>query len=243
MKKIGWHRDSIRHRNARLWGKAGEPYASKKKKIIPITKIESHTYTKHTSPEGFEFSFKPVEGSMTVEQTKDGYVAKYLVQDEDAENPDTWGDDSIFLVHFHRVFAVRRDEIITEDDARKLYSGEKIPQQEDYWIFPVDAYIHGGVSLALAGGFHGLLPQVHEEFDVSHTGMILVDKREIKSAQKAEQQAKNLLEAWNEYSRGEVYGMVRETYDKNKQQIKQDAVWGNYGYNSSLKELKKYEGD
>ena len=33
---------------------------------------------------------------------------------------ETYGDDNLFLVHYHRDFDIRRKEIITEDDARKL---------------------------------------------------------------------------------------------------------------------------
>jgi len=48
----------------------------------------------------------------------------------------------------------------------------------------------------------------------------------------------SLVESWNEYLGGDVYGCVKETYDKNKKQIDQDSCWGFYGYKYALEELK-----
>ena len=156
----GWKSESARHALARKGIKTG-------RKTIQIKTIKP--VTKYVSEEGFEFTFNPVEDTVTVEQTKDGYTAKYLVRDENAESPADYGDDGVgYLVSYHRDFDVRKDDIITEDDARRLYQGEKIDQQKDYHIFLVDAYIHGGVALSFAGGFSGRLPQGHERFDVSN---------------------------------------------------------------------------
>ena len=232
----GWKLESARHALARRGIETG-------RKTVPIKTSAIRAHTKYVSDEGFEFKFQPIEDSLIVEQTKDGYIAKYLIQDEEPTSPDEWDeDDSLFLVHYHRDFDIRKDKIITEDDARALYQGEKIPQEKDYWIFPIAAYIHGGVSLSLAGGFHGRLPQGHEEFDVSNVGLILASKKEFKSKEKAQKSAESLIEAWDIYLRGEVYSIVKETYDKNKKPIDYEIRGGNYGYKSSLEELKTYEG-
>jgi len=91
-----------------------------------------------------------------------------LYQDTDYQgSPEDYEDDNLFLVHYHRDFEVKNDKIITEDDARNIYQGEKIEQLKKYHIFFVDAYIHSGIALSLAGGFSGRLPQGHERFDVS----------------------------------------------------------------------------
>ena len=227
---------------AKKFGKA-PPYRKKKKtshwlihKVTPKTKYISEEA-------GFEFTFEPVEDTISIDETKDGYTAKYLVRDDNPTNPSDYGDDGVgFLVSYHRDFDVRKDDIITEDDARKLYQGEKIPQQKDYYIFAVDAYIHSGVALSFAGGFSGRLPEGHERFDVSSVGLILVNKKEIKTRKEAQTFAKGLIENWNQYNSGDVYGMVIETYDKNKKQKTQDATWGYYGYKDAMKELKTYEG-
>jgi len=228
----GWKSESVRHGLARKGVKTGKKSAPKKFSIAGAKEV-----TSYISDEGFEFIHEPIEGTITAERTKDGYVVKYLTRDLDAQSPEELGDENLLLVHYHTNFDVRRDEIITEDDARALYQGEKIPQEKKYWIFPVEAYIHGGVSLTL-DTFKGRLPQGHYEFDVSHSGLVLVSKEEFKSEKKAEKVAEGLVEDWNTYHSGDVYGIVKETYDKNKNQIDHDATWGYYGQKDAMLELK-----
>lgn len=50
--------------------------------------------------------------------------------------------------------------------------------------------------------------------------------------------AKGCIEMWNQYLSGDVYGVVVETYDPLKNQIKNDAVWGFYGFKYAMQELK-----
>jgi len=233
-----WIKERVRHSNAKKFGKAGGAY-KKKKKTIHITKITPKT--KYVSEEGFEFEFEPVEDTVTVEETKDGYTARYLVRDDSGESPEAWDDEYAFLVHYHRDFEIHKDDIITEDDASRLAQGEKIDQQKDYYIFPVEAYIHGGVSLTLSS-FQGMLPQGHYEFDTSRVGLVLVNKKEVKTKKQAQARAEGLVESWNLYLSGDVYGTVIEKYNKNKIQTSQDATWGYYGYKDAMKELKTYEG-
>jgi hypothetical protein len=58
-----------------------------------------------------------------------------IYQDDDAQSPDDWGDDDVFLVHYHREFAVRRDDIITEEDCREFFAGEKIAQDAESYRY------------------------------------------------------------------------------------------------------------
>ena len=231
MTKKGWKRESARHALARKGIKTGQK--------IPISAI--HTVKTYVSPEGFSFEYEPIEDTITVVKTKDGYVAKYLVLDTDAESPNADEDDNLFLVHYHRDFDVRRKEIITEDDPREWYQGKKIPQEKKYWIFPVEAYIHSGVALTL-NTFRGRLPQGHYEFDVSHVGLVLASKDEFKTREQAIKCAGGLVDNWNTYLSGNVYGIVREVYDNSKNKIDYDAVWGYYGSKSAMDALKKFGG-
>jgi len=156
-----------------------------------------------------------------------GCTIEILRDDNYQDSPDDWGDDNVFLVHYHRDFEIKRDEIITEDDARELYQGNKIPQLKEYHIFKVDAYIHSGISLSLAGGFSGRLPQGHERFDVSSVGLVLVSKKEAKTEKQAEKLAKILIGDWNDCLSGNVYGFI--TKDKETGETI-DSCWGFYGY-------------
>lgn len=45
------------------------------------------------------------------------------------------------------------------------------------------------------------------------------------------------LKSWNQYLSGDVYGIVYEYYDENKNQIKEESCWGYYGYDDTKKEM------
>ena len=47
-----------------------------------------------------------------------------ICQDESAESPDERKDEDLFLVHYHRDFEVKRDEIITESETGAILTGD-----------------------------------------------------------------------------------------------------------------------
>jgi hypothetical protein len=162
-------------------------------------------------------------------ETRKGLTIK-LYQDENAQSPDEWGNDNLLLVHYHRNFDVRQDKMITEDDARAWYQGEKIEQEKAYHIFPVAAYIHSGVVLKLGEGRD--FPDY--QWDVSHVGLVLVAKGEWKTKAKALKAAESLVKEWNQYLAGEVYGYVVE----DAKGANLDSCWGFYGYDYALEEAR-----
>lgn len=255
----------------------------------------SRKYLGTDEHEGFEFRFNAVENSLTIKKTKAGYTARYLVQDEDARSPDEDGDDSLFLVGYHRDFTVDRSQpeyqtvrifkkeefkanngykgrvyadgygwksyseakkeklldkeikkrtgrsvggisrelaqAIAEDDKENEEAQEYIKK---YHIFGLEAYIHSGVVLALSreGNF------VDRQWDVSQLGLVFASKKEWRSRKKAAEAARGLIETWNAGLSGDVYGIVREDYNKKKERIDGDECWGFYGYEYALKALK-----
>ncbi len=225
--------------------------------------------------EEFELTFEPVEDSITVTRTRDGYEVRYLVQDDQAEAPDM--DDNAFLVHYaDRYLYITRDNVITKNDLANWYRGDfedyadiagcetcdgtgvvdengeekecpkckgrgeietlpgNIPQAAKYWIFPVAAYIHSGIALSLGSGRN--FPDY--QWDVSHVGAVLIAKEEWPEEAKAREYAAGLIETWNQYLSGDVYGITRETYDKDRAQVDQDSVWGFFGYKWAMEALK-----
>lgn len=209
---------------------------------------------------GFEFTFEPVEGSITIEQTKTGYTARYIAQDDSSENPGEWSDNNLFLVGYHRDFWVegprvyrklpegqKRDPqdkghlLVDKEDAKALFYGNKKDAEANgyewpgelakgYYTFPLEAYIHSGVKLYLSGGC-----AVDRAWDVSQLGLVFVARSEWKTRAKAEKAARGLIETWNQYLSGDVYIIVREDYDSKKQHINYDCVGGYYGYDYALK--------
>ena len=136
-----------------------------------------------------------------------------VVQDELSESPNEWGNTEIFLVYDHRQFMVKRDEFNPED-IHAYISGEDYSigyLYEDYYIFPVEAYIHSGIILSL----YETNPTCR--FDSSVTGFVLVKTKiesmagiEFITESMAKERAEALLETWNQYLSGEVYGYIVE---------------------------------
>jgi len=197
-----------------------------------IKKIVNTRY--YDDKAGFSFIFDPVEDSIITKKTKDGFEIKYITPDSDYEGPDSWGDDGLFLVNYHRDFDVRRDKIITKEDVISFYHGEKIPQLKDYFILPLSMLSHSGVWLSLAGSFSC----DSGGWDTSHVGVILVSKKESKDEAAARQMAAGLIEEWNQSLSGDVYCIVKEVYNKKKEQLNYDVVGGFYGHKYAIEALK-----
>lgn len=140
-----------------------------------------------------------------------------IYQDENYQSPDDWGDEEVFLVHYHKDFEVRRDDIVSKDEMIKWYNGEKIELTKQYHIFLVKAYIHSGVVLALEKSGR-IFPD--EQWDVSRCGCVLVSKKTAKIKAKAYKLAEGLIETWNDNLSGNVFGYMVD--DK-------DGCWGFYG--------------
>jgi len=192
----------------------------------------------YVSDDGFEFLFKPIEDTLTIKKVKNGFEARYLVYDEDAENPDDWGDDMVFLVNYHRDFYVERPDLVTKEQVISFYRGEDTEGLENkYFVFELSCLVHSGVWLSLSRSFMSD-PQ---GWDTSHVGVVLVDKREADSEEKALRLAKGLVESWNQYLSGDVYLMVLEKYDKDKIPLDYDVVGGVYGIDYAIEELKHFE--
>ena len=79
--------------------------------------------------------------------------------DENPESPDDWGNDDIFLIYHHRQFTIEREGF----DVHEI-------DEDKYYIFLVEAYIHSGISLRLFTGTK------YCKFDSSVSGYVLVRK-------------------------------------------------------------------
>lgn len=126
------------------------------------------------------------------------------------DSPNDWGNDDLFLVHYHRDFEVRRDEIVSKDEMVAWYNGEKIETTKKFHIFLVKAYIHSGVSLALAESGAGESYPFTDRWDTSRCGCVLVSKKEARTKNKAYKLAEGLIKSWNDCLSGNVYGFTIE---------------------------------
>ena len=146
-----------------------------------------------------------------------------VVYDETSESPDDWQNSDIFLVYEHTRFTVRRDGFKPRDIYDYIMSlchpddEFDVEDYSDYYIYPVEAYIHSGVSLSLFEG------TTSSNWDSSVSGYILIKKSYVlkypniisdqDKTDKAYELANALIKEWNQYLFGEVYGYIIEKPD------------------------------
>ena len=127
-----------------------------------------------------------------------------VTPDDNADSPNDWDNDECFLVYDHRDFCIKRKGFDPED----INNNDLTNSYDNYYIFPVYAYIHSGVRLSLSRG--------NDRFDTSMKGFILVKKDQLISWTLEEKphvctkedslkMAQNLIETWNQYLSGDVY--------------------------------------
>jgi hypothetical protein len=185
----------------------------------------------------FEITFEPIEDTIEVEETKDGYKVKYLICDDsgfDLIYYDLKQSEDVLLVNYHRDFYVERPEIISKEEVIDWYNCKKIPQEKKYFIFTLYCLVHSGVYLSI----DGFSPDPYYGFDTSRVGIVLVSKKLAKNREKAREIARNHIDIWNKLLSGEVYCAVVETYNKNKEHIDYDTIGGIVGSKEALEELK-----
>jgi hypothetical protein len=185
----------------------------------------------------------------------DGFTVN-IHSDHDSEGPDGWGDEGVFLVGFHRQFSVERDGIKSPEDVVWYWPKERIVQHliEDegydpadakdeaesghipgYEVFPLQAYIHSGVSLSL-GSFSC-------PWDSGHVGWVLVKLSEVGEGTTdagrvtARVCAEGLVETWNQYLSGDVWGFV--ITDSDGAEVEDGSCWGFYGMDECIAEAKR----
>lgn len=141
-------------------------------------------------------------------------------QDTDCESPKDTCDDHdtgrVFLVTTkNRYFQV--DHKLIPVTGRSIEVPESV--QRTHHIYPLRAYIHSGVALSLGSEY-----PFSDQWDSGQIGLVCVtkDTSEIPFPEKA---AEGLVEQWNQYLSGDVWGYVIK--DETGQTI--DSCWGFYG--------------
>ncbi len=150
-----------------------------------------------------------------------------ILQDEHASSPSEWGDEDLFIVANHRQFYVP-----VPGEKRIAESADELVKRfkRTHWAFVVEAYIHSGVVLALDG--EGNFPD--RQWDVSLVGYVFAAKKEWRMSKTARKAARGLIETWNQYLSGDVWGYVIE----NDEGYDVDSCWGFYG-----EEYARQEGE
>ena len=166
--------------------------------------------------------------------------------DHGADSPDEWGDEGVFLVAFHRQFSVERDGISKPEHVVWYWPKERIVQHlieeqgyepadaageaesghvPGYEVFPLQAYIHGGVALSL-GDFSC-------PWDSGQVGWVLVKLTDVGEG-RARECAEGLVGAWNQHLSGDVWGYV--ITDSAGEEVEDGSCWGFYGLEECIEE-------
>lgn len=175
-----------------------------------------------------------------------------LIADQDAESPANMGDNGLFIVTTkNRYFQVLHDR----SDARECMDDAEL--RKTHWVFPVTAYIHSGVALSLSNQGYPF----NDRWDAGLIGFIFASKSEWKYRTRecknkrasAHSAATSLIETWNQYLSGDVWGYVvaevepledidvateRELADQDEVRHV-DSCWGFYGLDYARKEAKE----
>lgn len=117
--------------------------------------------------------------------------------------------------------------------------------RNEYAIFPVDSYIHGGVALALSGS-DAAARMPDRQWDVSRCGAVLVRKDGEWGEDTPEfyrKIAEAHVETWNQYLSGDVWGFVVEQAEtcgtcSHTEWVELDSCWGFYGQKAAIEEAK-----
>jgi hypothetical protein len=115
--------------------------------------------------------------------------------------------------------------MFSKGELTAFFEGDKegfdVAMFKKYHVFKLEAYIHSGVVLALSR--EGDFPD--RRWDVSQLGAVLVSKEEARTKAKARTIALGLIETWNDYLSGNVYGYQIEDAEGNEL----ESCWGFYG--------------
>lgn len=182
-----------------------------------------------------------------VEQFEHAGFRVTIWQDEDPQAPDDWGNDALFLVADHRDFEVETTDLRRPSDALDE-AGDVLPSwAEKYHVFLLYAHIHSGVWLYLGRLLDEAVgredarweaPMDPGGWDTSMLGLVFVSKTEWPNAGKAEKAAEGLVETWNRYLSGDVYGYVIEARLDDGTWEDVDSCWGYYDIDCCRQEAR-----
>jgi hypothetical protein len=209
----------------------------------------------YVNDENFTFTFEPIEDTLKIKKTKTGFEAKYLTSDNNPIDP---REDTNYskMICFHDRYslgdkhnykdfedfilslAVELDIISSKDndgnyELKELF--EEI-EKELVCILPLYLYDHSGISMKTFR--HGQ----HKDWDCGQVGYIYLTKQGLKDygfqKNKVEKYLIQEVEVYSQYLEGDCYCIVKENYNKDKEQVDYDVCGGYFGYEYAKKALE-----
>ena len=156
---------------------------------------------------------------------KNGYKVT-IEQDEDATSPSENQDEHAFIATTRN----RYFEVDGPNGETASTIGENLEEWEKtHHVYKLNAMIHSGVHLSITSD----LKQYYMGFDSGQIGFLLVtrDESEIPYPQKY---AEGMVEEWNQYLSGDVWGFTIEDGEGNHI----DSCFGFYGFDYAKSEAE-----
>jgi hypothetical protein len=164
-----------------------------------------------------------------------------IYPDSECWNPREDRDNFGTMVCFHKRYALGDKHDLRHSDFTSWDSMQRHLEKEigALIVLPLYLYDHSGLRIKI-GGFQGLLPQGHAEFDSGQVGFIYCTSENIRENWGVKQITKARLEHAEKLLRGEVseyddylcgncYGYEITEVEEKGTDIDKEAVWGFLG--------------
>ena len=202
---------------------------------------------KYVNEDGFVFTFEPIEDTLKIVRTfknkdgKAGYVAKYLIQDTDIGDP-CENDEGMGNFYHWKDMGKEQLEKYCEALGYDIDTHEPNGKPENPDAVRIDKYEHSQIFYSV----HGEGTQCR--WDTSSTWAVWLPSAclldELKRY-KGEARRKKCIEyarqactTINQWQNGDVYCLVKETYNAKKEYIDHDTVGGYFGISEAVKALE-----
>lgn len=200
-----------------------------------------HKIVKFVDEAGFVFNFEPIEDSLKIKKTKTGYEARYLIQDTDAQDPCEM-DEGMGNFYHWKDMGREQLEKYCEALAYDIDTHEPTGKPENPDAVSIDKYEHSSIWYSVSG------EGTQCRWDTSHgwavwlpSACLLDELKKYKGQarrKKCIEYARQACEVINQWQNGDVYCIVKETYDKNKKYIDHDLIGGYFGYKDAISALE-----
>ena len=189
--------------------------------------------------EDFDLKFEPIEDTISIKKTAKGYEVRYITYDESSDNPfeDSEGNGNFYhWKDFGREQLEKYCELLGYD----IGTHEQIGKENKDAV-RIDKYEHSGISYSVSGEGRQCRFDTSDTWAVWYPDNCLLDElkglKGIARRKKCIEYARQACELCNQWANGEVYCIVRENFDLNKEQIDYDIVGGYFGREYAEKEL------
>ena len=200
--------------------------------------INKTVKTTYTNEENFVFTFEPIEDTLTVIKTKEGYEAKYLTKDEDPQSPREW-DNFGTMYCYHRRYTLGDTTDIPKLNTTQELQKYLIEEKKAAVMLPLFLLDHSGITMRAGDNFSNVDPQ---GWDTSFVGYIYATKEKLKEEGISKEKARRILEAevktYDQFLTGDCYCIVKEEYDNKKTTLNYDIIGGYFGYKDAQEALK-----